>query len=184
MSEKTLLILDLDETIMHASESALSTTCDFRMEGYYVYKRPYLKDFIDTIKDSYRIAIWSSAIENYAFGVVKNLSTDIEALFIENLEFFWARNQCTPMESQVTKDGYYLKDLTRVEEAGYNMDRVLMVDDETRKLHRNYDNAIFIEPFKGDTTDSELKRLSRYLTKIKNIENLRDLEKRFWDREV
>lgn len=184
MSEKTLLILDLDETIMHASETLIGTTCDFELEQYHVYKRPHIKEFFNTIKEFYNIAIWSSAIENYAFGVVNQLSKESDSLSIENLEFLWARNHCTPMQSKVQKDGYYLKDLAKVEEEGYNLDRLLMVDDETRKLHRNYDNAIFIEPFYGDAADSELIRLAKYLIKIKDISNLRDLEKRFWDREV
>jgi len=35
-----LLILDLDETLVHASERELERSADFRLVGYHVYLRP------------------------------------------------------------------------------------------------------------------------------------------------
>lgn len=36
-----LLILDLDETLIHSIETKLDVEPDFYFEPYYVYKRPY-----------------------------------------------------------------------------------------------------------------------------------------------
>ena len=41
-----LLVLDLDETLIHATESALERKADFRTELYHVYIRPYINDFL------------------------------------------------------------------------------------------------------------------------------------------
>jgi hypothetical protein len=44
-TEKILLILDLDETLIHASEEQLDREADFRVFGYHVYIRPHLEPF-------------------------------------------------------------------------------------------------------------------------------------------
>ncbi len=48
MDEKSdkLLILDLDETLIHATENELNFSADFRFDRYFIYKRPYLDQFL------------------------------------------------------------------------------------------------------------------------------------------
>jgi RNA polymerase II subunit A small phosphatase-like protein len=43
MNEKSdkLLILDLDETLIHAIEKELQFSADFTIDKFFVYKRPY-----------------------------------------------------------------------------------------------------------------------------------------------
>ena len=184
MSHKKLLILDLDETLIHSSNQPLAYSCDFEIEDYFVYQRPYLKEFLEAVSKSYRLAIWSSAVEYYVLGIVSKLAENLPMLSIQELEFLWGRSHCTARSSQVNKDGYFLKDLDKVKGAGYKLESVLIVEDESRKVHKHYENAIFIEPYLGDTKDGELERLAKYLEKIKAVDNVTELEKRFWDREV
>ena len=184
MDERKLLILDLDETLIHASQVPLDRDCDFTIEDFYVYKRPYLREFIEAVNSFYQIAIWSSGVEYYVLGIVAQLAEEIDPLKFNRLAFLWARSHCNAMSSDAAKDGYFLKDLEKVEEAGYELDNVVIVEDETRKVHRHYDNAIFIAPFRGDTADSDLKKLAIYFERLKDKENIREVEKRFWEREV
>ena len=44
---RPLLILDLDETLIHASAQELETPAHFRVSKYWVYRRPHLDVFLD-----------------------------------------------------------------------------------------------------------------------------------------
>jgi TFIIF-interacting CTD phosphatase-like protein len=50
-SKNKLLILDLDETLIHASETPLDYRSDFLVYDYYIYKRPNLDRFLATCLD-------------------------------------------------------------------------------------------------------------------------------------
>lgn len=68
------LILDLDETLVYATEDKLDIQEDFMFDEYYVYKRPGLDNFLIKIKDHYEIGIWSSAGDEYVSEIVKKVS--------------------------------------------------------------------------------------------------------------
>ena len=42
---KTLLILDLDETLIHGTSEPIKRPADFEVFGYHIYLRPYLSTF-------------------------------------------------------------------------------------------------------------------------------------------
>ncbi|MDF2478772.1 MAG: hypothetical protein K0S24_4255 [Sphingobacterium sp.] len=44
----------------------------------------------------------------------------------------------------------------------------------------NYGNAIQIAEFTGNASDDELLLLASYLKKFKNVENVRQIDKRYW----
>lgn len=50
-----LLILDLDETLIHARELALSYEPDFWVPPYPVYLRPGVHGFLDNVHQQYRL---------------------------------------------------------------------------------------------------------------------------------
>jgi RNA polymerase II subunit A small phosphatase-like protein len=88
-SEKKLLILDLDETLIYASQQKLTIAEDFSFENYYVYKRPYLDDFLWECSQHYSLAIWSSAENNYVQNIAKQLlNKDLK------FDFIWSRDNC------------------------------------------------------------------------------------------
>jgi RNA polymerase II subunit A small phosphatase-like protein len=57
---------------------------------------------------------------------------------------------------------------------------VLILEDEPRKVYRNFGNAVYVKPYEGAIDDDELLQLARYLDSIYSVANLRQLEKRFW----
>ena len=70
---KPLVILDVDETLLHATETRLALAPDFMVAEYYVYRRPGLNEFLNSASEDYRLAIWSSATEGYVRDCVANV---------------------------------------------------------------------------------------------------------------
>ena len=173
--EKPLLILDLDETLIHGCEKPLSFAPDFKADIFFVYKRPYLTEFLEQTSEFYDLAVWSAASKIYVEIIA-------ETIFPGGLspKFVWSGNRCTRKYDFSYGDWYALKDLKKVKKKGFELERTLIIEDEARKVERNYGNAIYIEPFEGDPEDRELLYLENYLLSIKEEKNFRKLEKRGW----
>lgn len=188
---KPLLILDLDETLVYASEKRPDTTqADFELYDYKVSKRPFLNHFLNEIKHYYQIAVWSSASDDYVAEVVLHI-------FPANypLLFVWGRSKATQKLdiSQMDIDSYfnyfnhlhYIKRLSKVKRKfNIPLEQMLIVDDTPFKSQYNYGNAVYPSEYNGNPNDDELKLLLKYLVSISNKENFRSFEKRFWKGEV
>jgi len=75
---------------------------------------------------------------------------------------------------------YYIKDLAKLKRKGYCLEQMIMVDDTPQKLERNYGNLVRVKEWLGNTEDNELLLLKKYLTDLKDINNIRQVEKRGW----
>lgn len=91
-----------------------------------------------------------------------------------------SRERCTVKRNLETFETEFVKDLKKVKRAGYDLARVLVVDDTRHKVARNYGNAIYIAPFEGDPDDEKLPLLKKYLEGLLAFENFRAVEKRGW----
>jgi TFIIF-interacting CTD phosphatase-like protein len=170
-----LLILDLDETLIHATEERLNVKEDFSFDQYLVYKRPELDSFLHQVNDHFKIAIWSSAGDEYVAEIVKKIKPDdLE------FEFVWARSRCTHRRDFELDLYYWEKRLDKLKKKGFLLEKILIVDDSPEKARNNFGNAIYIKAFTGDPSDNELASLYTYLLKIKDVSNVRKLEKRNW----
>ena len=183
---KILLILDLDETLVYATDQQIEGEADFSIFDFQVFKRPFLLEFLNEIKSDFLIAIWSSASDDYVEEVVKQIIPKNI-----NLEFVWGRSRCTYRrnliideqgyyDSDPTNHYHYIKPLKKLKRQGYNLNKILIVDDSPHKSKDNYGNAIYPKAFLGDPDDMELKFLSKYLRSLKNKGNVRSIEKRNW----
>lgn len=172
------MILDIDETLIHSTKHSLGIDYNFRISRFYVYCRPGLKEFISFALNNFQVAIWSSASPNYVEVVVNNIFPDPS-----KLKFYWASNRCTIRRDWEYQEYYDIKDLKKVRRIGYNKERILIVDDTPSKSERNYGNAIYIQPFCGNPNDQYLYMLIEYLKTIKDIENVREIDKRVWWKE-
>jgi len=170
----TLLILDLDETLFHACEQTLPVAHDFIVDKYRVHKRPHVSEFIAFCRARFRMAVWTSATEDYANAIVDELFGAPH-----DLAFLWHREQCiTKMDSSY--EPVYIKDLKKVKRKGFDLDRVIALDDSPEKLQRNYGNLLRIAPFFGDPDDDELLRVMPFLEGLRAADNIRRVEKRGW----
>jgi RNA polymerase II subunit A small phosphatase-like protein len=174
-----LLVLDLDETLIHATEAGLEHTPDFEVGPYAVYKRPGLDAFLSTMGACFTLAVWTSSTRPYAIPVVANIfPAGIE------LAFVWARERCTPRFDPEQQDHEWTKNLGKLKRRGHRLEQVLMVDDTPAKLARHYGNLVRIKPFFGDPADRELFQLGEYLPTLAGATNVRTIEKRFWRRRI
>lgn len=174
---KKLLILDLDETLIHATSTPLNLKPDFVFDQYQVYKRPYLMKFIESASNDFDLAIWSSATDVY-------VQTIVELLELEHIDFkfIWGRSKCT-IKRNLELDRYvYEKRLKKVKKLGYSLEHILIVDNSPEKISENYGNAIYIQSFEGNPNDQELQKLLSYLQMIKHVKNVRSIEKRGWSK--
>lgn len=180
-TDRMLLILDLDETLIHAREEPLGRPADFRLFDFHVYRRPMLDDFIARAAAHYDLAVWSSASDDYVEAVVEHIFPDLAAL-----QFVWGRSRATHRRGAWDNNGYmsdhrhYLKPLQKVRRLGWNLDRVLIIDDTPEKCARNFGNAIYPSPYEGDPADRELELLAAYLENLRDVPNVRRIEKRSW----
>ena len=182
-SDRILLILDLDETLIYATEAPLHRPADFCVYDYHVYRRPHLDAFLAGCARDFELAIWSSASDAYVEAVVARIFPDRS-----RLRFVWGRSRATLRRGPLNRNGlhdpwdhrHYLKPLEKVKRAGWRLERVLIVDDTPEKCIRNYGNAIYPRPYEGAEDDDELPLLGRYLATIRDAPNVRRIEKRRW----
>ncbi|MDY6786270.1 MAG: HAD family hydrolase [Cyanobacteriota bacterium] len=173
--DEPLVIFDLDETLIYASEYPMESFGYWRWEEYWIYPRPYLTEMLHEISQYYKIAIWTSSGSDYAKAVVgKYIEPHI------SLEFVWSQLRCTIRYDRELQEHYALKNLKKVFRKGYDKRRVLMVDDTPQKVRLQYGNYIRVSPFMGNSGDLELKGLSQYLLDLKDEVDFRILEKRGW----
>lgn len=173
-----LLILDRDETLIHATERPLDHPMDFSTEMYSVYKRPFVDEFLRFCRVHFHVGVWTTADSDFAKNVVDNVfSKDFQ------LQFIWSHERCTRQYDSELMEAYYVKDLAKLKRKGYRLEYVIIVDDTPRKLERNYGNLVQIQEWVGDHADRELLRLMKYLVVLNEVENIRLIEKRSWEKQ-
>jgi TFIIF-interacting CTD phosphatase-like protein len=177
---KKLLILDLDETLVYASEAPLDTAAEcFELARYWVYKRPHLAEFIEFCLQHFKVAVWTSGNESYAADVVNELFNEPS-----ELEFVWSRARCTQHFDDYDFSHEWLKNLKKVKRRGYPLEQTIMVDNTPRKLLNNYGNLVRVRDFEGAACDTELLSLMHYLLTLKEVSNVRAIEKRGWQKNL
>jgi Dullard-like phosphatase family protein len=172
---RILLILDLDETLIYATEKPLDRTPDFVFERFSVYKRPHVEVFLSEVSKTFDLSLWTSATTIYTQEILKKL-TPCDVQF----KFVWTRERCTKRRDLEKQEEEWLKDLRKIKRLGYELGRVLVVDDTAAKYSRSYGNLITVAPYFGSDEDSELVYLAKYLESLKEIANVRSVEKRNW----
>ncbi|MBX7223815.1 MAG: HAD family hydrolase [Blastocatellia bacterium] len=173
---KKLLVLDLDETLMLATETPLSfRQPDFQHSGFFVYERPLVRDFLHFAQITFEIGVWTSSTALYALPIVDFLFGNSR-----ELAFVWCRERCSLKYSHEMMEHYYIKPFRKLKRKGYNLETVLAVDDSPHKHVANYGNLVRIREYDGSLADRELLFLQQYLASIKDVANVRALEKRWW----
>lgn len=171
---RKLLVLDLDETLIHAVETPLDRAADFEVPPYHIYKRPGVDHFLKSIADIYRLSVWTSSSPDYARDVCDAL---FDAL---PLEFVWASDRCTLTRDRELDRWIMAKRLSKLRRHGYSLEDVVVIDDSPEKHTQNYGNLVVVHPFEGSPSDNELALLLPYLHDLASAPNIRSVEKRGW----
>ena len=174
-----LLILDLDETLVHCREDPLRRAPDAAIPSFFIYERPFLRPFLHSANELFTLAVWTSATSSYATEV-------LAAIWPETVPraFTWTRSRCTCRRDRETKESYVVKRLEKVKRRGYALSETLVVDDTPRAHEDNYGNLVGVRPYLGAQEDSELSLLMDYLLTLKSAGNVRRIDKRNWRSQI
>lgn len=147
----TLVVFDLDETLVHATGRQLATEHLTQVGPYFVYERPYARRLLEFAAARLDVGVWSSSSQIYVDQVLSRLLPQGYPL-----KFAWSVDRCV-QRPDVASGGYvYIKDLRKLMRLGYDPGRVVIVDDSPEKISRQPKSHLVVLPFTGNPSDSEL----------------------------
>ncbi len=159
MAHPRTLVLDLDETLLHAEDEFDKNPTPENTAAYVL--RPGLFRFLDSVSKLYELVVFTASTEEHAGPLVKAIES--------KRKYF----SCVLYRSScVFTNGYYVKDL-RILRSVRDLKNVVAVDDSLISFAFNLDNGIAVSPFEGDKDDKELDFLGRYLLELAASASLR-----------
>lgn len=176
MTDRSLLVLDLDETIIFSTHEPLAGLPSKPLVGYHVHPRPGLGAFLERASELYDVGVWTAAGSSYGEIITKT--------FVEPVVkpiFTFTSKRCT-LRRDWDGDGCWIssKPLRKLRRFGYALERTLIIEDDPKKVSINYGNAIYVPPFEGQVNDVVLEHLADYLHRLHKQPNFRRIEKRGW----
>jgi hypothetical protein len=147
-----LVVLDLDETLIHSRNAPTKRTADFTLtfkaspELYYVHKRPGLVTFLSKLRHlmkhtGLRVGVWTAANDAYAQKILDRIWSS----WRDDLSFLRTRKHCTSLDNGAT-----VKDLRRLPRSYVT----LLVDDNPDTHAFNTQNGFFVWKIKPFTARS------------------------------
>lgn len=194
MNHDRLLVLDIDNTLICASNKELKNSGDYGVysfggkDNYRIYKRPYVDQFLTYGFNNFTVGIWSSASMQH----IQN-ALDCLKVHESNFEFIYDNTKCTNTYSNDGSGAYLVtKKFHKLKKKGYNLERVLGVDDNKWAYQFNYGNLLQVHSWEGNEwskdepggIDRDLLLLIDYLEMIKDEPNYRNLYKQNWKKVV
>eukprot|EP00759_Apiculatamorpha_spiralis_P029139 PhF_6_TR31467/c2_g1_i6/m.46214 len=157
---KPLLVLDIDETLVHSSfeprgnhDVVLKVMVNGVEHSIYVNIRPGLREFLDHVSTMFEICVFTASTSLYANTLMDFL--DPGRKMLGPLRLF--REHCT-----MTR-GMYVKDLSLL---GRPLDRIIIIDNSPAAYAFQPRNSIAIKSYFDDRTDRELVGLIPLLTRL------------------
>ncbi|CAI2364682.1 unnamed protein product [Moneuplotes crassus] len=164
---KKTLVLDLDETLIHADETKSFNYQKVVYEQdsatrtkHYMSTRPGLEEFLTRMAKFYEIVIFTASIKSYAKAMINTFDAD------NLISHVLTRKDCT------CKKGVYYKDISKL---GRPLKNVIIVDNYPLLYSKHRENGLPIKTWLGnDKSDEELNKLSRILQKLSSKTDVRD----------
>lgn len=169
-----LLILDLDETLLHSTlphEPRHASLPTYEIGAYRTQFRPGLQRFLlDAQLLDWCLAIWTAAGSTYAELALNALRehTRLDPRF----EFVFTRERCTPPPA-FDPHRAPLKDLKKAFRHGWRKETTLILDDRPDGIRRQRGNLLTIHPWEGDPNDTHLQRATRALERLATVLDVR-----------
>jgi RNA polymerase II subunit A small phosphatase-like protein len=166
MAQVRLIVFDLDETLVHATETALQHAHTFQVGPYFVYVRPFAFELIRFCASHFKIAVWSSSSQHYVEAVTAELfGTSFP------VAFSWAVSKCVQKVDAKSNGYVYIKDLRKALKYGYGADEIIMIDDSPEKLQRQPARHLCLSAFTGDPLDAELLAVIEHVKAMAGIQS-------------
>lgn len=164
------LVLDMDETILHAS-TVPTTKPDLIVRlsdgvRFYVLKRPHVDEFLERMSKIYEIVIYTSGEREYATSLINHVDPN------GYISHILHRDHCI-----YTRNGFD-KDLSYI---GRDLKGVVFIDNLEENLRRQKENGIKILDFYSNKRDEELKKLIPFLEYAATLEDVRPINKVYAD---
>lgn len=171
---KPLLVLDLDETLIHCKSTPFREAQHSNNQGF-VCVRDGLDEFLNKVNEHYDMMVWSNSGPEYVHTMLALIWPEDITL----VDIFTSAES-----SRKIKEGLgfpFFKDVKTIlkKHPGYSKNRILALDDKPEVWSRNYGNLVSVSPFHGQP-DTELEKAAHYLSCIRDVPDLRALEKRYW----
>lgn len=168
------LVLDLDETLIHCTETPLESSHPLPIQfpnsetlPAFLSIRPFARQFLANISLHYEVVVFTASYSCYANAVIDKLDPDNK--FIVSRVY---RNSCIE-----TEEGVFLKDLRIF--ANRKLSDILLVDNSFYSYGYQLDNGIPIIPFTDQKNDRELVELYELLLELKELDgDVRDVLKK------
>ncbi len=176
---KLNVVLDLDETLIHAEHKGVIMEncvafCQF--EDYKIYKRPFVDEFLNIVFNRYNVYIWTAAYKSYAKFVLAHLLDPKNQIPIKILT-----KDDTMIKKELT--GLYYDDNTAVKikplgKLHCNLARTVLIDDTKSCFSLDPLNGIQIIKFDDPETQYDDKELLFILKKLDQASDLNDVRKK------
>ena len=169
--EKKLLILELDETLIHTSFVQVPN-CDYdyksninfleRPVTVFVYKRPYLNEFLYQMSKYYNIIIYSSNVPEYSNPLIDKL--DEEKVIYKRIY----------KDKKIELNGKLISDLTKlIYEYGKNI--IIISNNSLHSfINDSNNNTLPINSWNFKKSDDELIKLKSFLEFLSSVNDVRD----------
>ncbi|KAG5518057.1 hypothetical protein PMAC_003243 [Pneumocystis sp. 'macacae'] len=142
------LVLDLDDLLIHSEWS--------REHGWRIAKRPGLDYFLSYLSQYYEIVIFTAQYAATAIPIIQKLDP-----YRSSLSASLFREATRYVNGKLVKDLSYMN---------RPLDKIIMLDTNPDSYSSQPDNAIAMEPWKGDPDDKELISLIPFLEYIASME--------------
>eukprot|EP00949_MAST-11_sp_MAST-11-sp1_P000552 g552.t1 len=172
------LVLDMDETLLHATTSVKSLVVTQegsirpdivldvpvpntgKWHSFYVFLRPHVRTFLRILSQWYEIVIFTASEKRYAEPLVQMIDTE----GVVSRSYY--------RESCVKKGSMYIKNLRMVRS---DLSRVIIIDNSPQAYSLNPENAIPCTSWFGDRNDDELLQLIPLLSCLQGLEDVRSV---------
>ncbi|RVE58431.1 hypothetical protein OJAV_G00209190 [Oryzias javanicus] len=164
---KICVVIDLDETLVHSSFKPMNNP-DFiipveiegKLHQVYVLKRPHVDEFLKRMGELFECILFTASLSKYADPVSDMLD---KCGAFKNRLF---REAC------VFHKGNYVKDLSRL---GRDLNRVIIIDNSPASYIFHPENAVPVESWFDDTSDTELLDLIPFFEKLSKEGGIYDI---------
>ena len=179
-SNKKLLILDIDETLVHSdldfslnqNKTKYDAILHFDSEEEKnipvpLIVRPGTKKFLDYAVQEFDLVVFTASEQQYADVVIDYLEKDKKYF---KKRFY--RNHCVFIEP-----GLYIKDL-RIFSGIKKLEDIIILDNSLFSFANQLNNGILITSFFSDLNDTFLENVKCYLDYLKNEKDIRIVNKK------
>ena len=180
---KKMLILDLDETLVHSSlkpiqykdrtlqpDMVLKVKFHANYYNVYVLKRPYVDEFLIAMSKIYNLIIFTASVQEYADPLLDQLDKN------KVIKLRYYRNSCT-----LNKEGKFVKDLSTLYK---DLNNVILLDNNPISYSYNKSNGLPIITWHSNKKDKELQKLIPVLEFLSKVKDVRYYIPRFTELEM